>query len=97
VDGLLAEHGLTIGDIGYWIAHPGGPKVIAAMEEGLELPPEALRHSRQSLAEVGNISSASILLILEKTLASDSPPPGAYGLMVAMGPAFCAELVLLQW
>jgi alkylresorcinol/alkylpyrone synthase len=97
VDTFLAERGLTVADMGYWVAHPGGPKVITAMEEGLELPPEALRRSRDSLAEVGNISSVSILLILEKTLAEETPPPGAYGLMVAMGPAFCAELVLLQW
>jgi alkylresorcinol/alkylpyrone synthase len=97
VDSFLAEHGLALGDVAHWIAHPGGPKVIAAMEEGLDLPPEALRFSRESLAEVGNISSVSVLLILDKTLGAVRPSPGAYGMMVAMGPAFCAELVLLQW
>ena len=49
------------------------------------------------LAEVGNISSASVLVILDKTMKRAQPKPGEYGVLMAMGPAFCAELVLLQW
>lgn len=97
VEAFLDEHGLSIGDIGHWIAHPGGPKVIQAIETGLGLSEHALDLSRESLATVGNISSSSVLLILEETLSRFQPEPGTYGLLMAMGPAFCAELVLLQW
>ncbi len=97
LDAFLGEHGLSIGDIEHWIVHPGGPKVIQALETGLGLSEHALDLSRESLAEVGNISSTSVLLILEETLSRFRPEPGAYGLLMAMGPAFCAELVLLQW
>jgi alkylresorcinol/alkylpyrone synthase len=96
MESFLGEHGLAIDHISHWIAHPGGPKVIQAIENGLGLDPGALQLSRESLAAVGNISSASVLLILEETL-SRHPEPGSYGLLMALGPAFCAELVLLQW
>jgi alkylresorcinol/alkylpyrone synthase len=97
VETFLAEHRLSIRDIAYWIAHPGGPKVIEALETGLGLNGDTFRLSRESLASVGNISSVSVLLILDKVLSSSQPEPGAYGLMLALGPAFGAELVLLQW
>jgi len=96
IEAFLADHQLCIADISHWIAHPGGPKVTQGLQEGLGLNGDALRLSRESLARVGNVSSASVLFILEETLAT-CQPPGTYGLMVAMGPAFCAELVLLQW
>lgn len=97
VEPFLHEHGLELGDIHHWIAHPGGPKVIQALEEGLGLDPQALALSRESLAEVGNLSSASVLWVLDATLERYHPPAGSYGMLLAMGPAFCAELVLLQW
>lgn len=94
---FLAERQLKLSDIKVWIAHPGGPKVIQAMTESLELPADALRLSLESLARVGNLSSSSVLFVLEETLKTVSPPQGTYGLLVAMGPAFSAEAVLLQW
>ena len=98
LEAFLGRHELTIADIDHWLVHPGGPRVIQALETGLDLPDEALALSWESLAEAGNISSASVLLILDKTLKrSPSRKPGAYGVMMAMGPAFSAELVLLQW
>jgi alkylresorcinol/alkylpyrone synthase len=97
VESFLAERQLSLGDISHWIVHPGGPKVIQAMTEGLDLPVAALQLSRESLAQIGNVSSASVLIILKETLARYQPQPGTYGLMMAMGPAFCAELVLLKW
>ena len=96
VDGFLAEHGLEKGDISTWICHPGGPKVLEAMEEALELPREAFEGAWRTLREVGNVSSTSVLMLLEEKLVSP-PPPGSWGLMTAMGPGFCSELVLLQW
>jgi len=96
VDAFLGEHGLVRDDISAWISHPGGPKVLEAMQEELELPEDALERAWRTLREVGNLSSTSILLILEETIES-SPPLGSWGLMSAMGPGFCSELVLLKW
>jgi alkylresorcinol/alkylpyrone synthase len=96
VNDFLAEHGLAPGDIHHWIAHPGGPKVMQALEDGLGIAP-ALDVSRQSLSEVGNISSVSVLCILDELLRSGRPRPGDWAVMMAMGPAFCAEIVLLRW
>ena len=97
VDAFLAEHGLTREDISSWVCHPGGPKVLEAMQESLELPPGALDVTWRSLREVGNLSSTSVLLVLAETLEHHRPPPGSYGMLVAMGPGFCSELVLLRW
>lgn len=97
VDDFLRAHGLARGDIAHWVAHTGGPKVLTAFEEALELPPAALARSWQSLREVGNLSSASVLFVLSDLLASGEAHPGDLGLMIAMGPGFCAELVLLRW
>ena len=97
IEDFLGRHDLTIADIDNWLVHPGGPRVIQALADGLGLPDEALRLSWETLAEVGNVSSASVLLILEKTMKRSRPKPGEWGVLMAMGPAFCAELVLLQW
>ncbi len=97
VDAFLAGRGLTRADIASWVCHPGGPKVLEAMAETLELPEGALDVTWRSLREVGNLSSTSVLLVLEETMAHHRPPPGSYGMLMAMGPGFCSELVLLQW
>jgi alkylresorcinol/alkylpyrone synthase len=97
VDSFLAEHDLTRDDIATWVCHPGGPKVIDALIESLGLPPDALAPSREALATVGNLSSASVLYLLDDYRRHRLPPRGAHGLLMAMGPAFCAELVLLRW
>ncbi|HLO31726.1 MAG TPA: 3-oxoacyl-[acyl-carrier-protein] synthase III C-terminal domain-containing protein [Anaerolineales bacterium] len=97
MEAFLGRHDLTIADIDHWLVHPGGPRVIQALAGGLGLPDEALALSWESLAEAGNISSASVLLILDKTMKRLQPKPGEVGVLMAMGPAFCAELVLLQW
>jgi alkylresorcinol/alkylpyrone synthase len=96
-DEFLAEHGLTRADIGSFVCHPGGPKVLEAMAEALETPPGALDLTWRGLREVGNLSSTSVLLVLEETLGEHRPAPGTWGLMSAMGPGFCSELVLLAW
>jgi alkylresorcinol/alkylpyrone synthase len=97
VDAFLAEQGLTRADIASWVAHPGGPKVLEAMQEELELPEEALAVTWRGLREVGNLSSTSVLLVLQETMEKHAPEPGSYGLLLAMGPGFCSELVLLRW
>lgn len=106
VDTFLAEHGLDRSRIRTWICHPGGPKVLEALQTGLELPEDALSLTWESLRKVGNLSSASVLMILEDTLeqirnqgGEDNDKrvrPGDYALLLAMGPGFCSELVLLK-
>jgi alkylresorcinol/alkylpyrone synthase len=97
VSAFLGEQGLRTEDIRHWVAHTGGPKVLEAFESTLELPSGALARSWKSLRETGNLSSASVLFVLESLLASGEARPGDYGLLMAMGPGFCAELVLLRW
>jgi alkylresorcinol/alkylpyrone synthase len=97
VDAFLAEHGLVVADVDTWVAHPGGPKVIEAIVRALELGPHALDVTRRSLAAIGNLSSSSVLHVLHDTLAQGLPEPGTPGVLLAMGPGFCAELVLLEW
>jgi alkylresorcinol/alkylpyrone synthase len=93
---FLGAHGLTTTDVGAFVSHPGGPKVIEAINAALDLPPEALELTWRSLGEIGNLSSASVLHVLRDTLAKP-PLSGSPGLMIAMGPGFCSELVLLRW
>jgi alkylresorcinol/alkylpyrone synthase len=97
VTGFLAEHGRIVDDIGTWICHPGGPKVLDAAQRALKLPPDALATSRRSLAQAGNMSSASVLHILELTVADNAPAAGSFGVMIGLGPGVSAELVLLRW
>ena len=97
VTSFLARQGLTVDDIGTWMGHPGGPKVIDAVQRSLKLPDSALAVSRRSLAEAGNLSSASVLHVMEMTLAQCPPPAGSYGMMIGLGPGVSVELILLRW
>jgi alkylresorcinol/alkylpyrone synthase len=97
VRGFLADHSLSVADVVEWVSHPGGPKVIEAITEALALPAEALELTWRSLAEVGNLSSASVLHVLHDTMTKRSPEAGSPGVLMAMGPGFCSELVLLRW
>ncbi len=97
VDAFLCDLGLTLDDIDSWVAHPGGPKVLEEMQNALELRDGELEVTWRSLQEVGNLSSTSVLLVLEETMADHRPSPGSLGLLLALGPGFCSELVLLEW
>jgi alkylresorcinol/alkylpyrone synthase len=97
VDAFLAAHGLERSRIKHFVAHTGGPKVLQAFAEALALPPKALERSWDSLAKTGNLSSASVLFVLAETLEAKEGQPGDFGLLMAMGPGFCSELVLLSW
>jgi len=96
-DEFLALHGLTREDIGCWILHTGGPKILEATQEALGVPQSALAASWEMLRRTGNLSSASVLLVLEETMAHRRPPQGTWSILAAMGPGFCSELVLLRW
>jgi alkylresorcinol/alkylpyrone synthase len=97
VESFLAENKLKLSDVGSWIFHSGGPKVLEAVEQALDLPENALAASWKSLREVGNLSAASVLMVLADTLEGGRGEPGSYSILAAMGPGFCLELVLLQW
>ncbi len=97
VDAFLGDLGLSRDRIATWVAHPGGPKVLLAMGEALEVDEQALEPTWRCLREVGNLSSASVLMVLKDVLENQPPPAGSYGMIVALGPGFCSELVLVRW
>jgi alkylresorcinol/alkylpyrone synthase len=88
---------VTLDRIAHWVLHPGGRKIIEAYQSVFGVSERMLRWTRGSLAKVGNLSSASILFILGDLLEGGHPNPGDRGLMVALGPGFASELVLLGW
>jgi alkylresorcinol/alkylpyrone synthase len=96
VDRFLESHDLRRDDVDFWVCHPGGPKVIEAIERTLGLSHEDVALTWDSLAAIGNLSSASVLHVLMDTLRDRPPAPGSYGLLMAMGPGFCSELVLVR-
>jgi alkylresorcinol/alkylpyrone synthase len=93
---FLADHGFEPDDVEWYVAHPGGPKVLEALQEALGVGRAALGVTWDSLRRIGNLSSASVLHVLADTLETRPPRPGSLGLMLAMGPGFCSELVLLR-
>jgi alkylresorcinol/alkylpyrone synthase len=97
VDCFLAQQGLTRADIHSWIMHTGGPKILESTAAALELRADALDVSWNCLREVGNLSSVSVLLVLEEFMRNRRPPENSYSILAAMGPGFCSELVLLRW
>ncbi len=96
VKGLLAEHDLTPAEVPTWVVHAGGPRVIDAVRDALGLSEDAVRESRASLACAGNLSSASVLDVLARTLAQSDAPPGSPAVLMAFGPGVSCELVLLN-
>lgn len=97
VDAFLGEQGLTRKNIHSWIMHTGGPKVLEATATALGLTEKDLEASWDCLRKVGNLSSTSVLLVLEDFYSRRRPAPGSLSILAAMGPGFCSELVLLRW
>jgi alkylresorcinol/alkylpyrone synthase len=97
VEGFLAEHAMQLGDVRHWVLHTGGPKVLEAFQDALGLHAGELELSWQQLRDNGNLSSASVLMVLADTCRERKPAPGERGLLMAMGPGFCSEMVLLEW
>lgn len=91
---MLAEHGSTVRDVEGWAVHPGGPRILTVVEKQLTLPPGALGPSRETLAEDGNCSSATVLLILERLMRSRLP--GQRAVMLAFGPGLTLYAALLE-
>jgi alkylresorcinol/alkylpyrone synthase len=96
VEAFLRRYSLSIGDIAHFIAHPGGKKVIKAYEQALGINEEKLNVSFSILRQFGNMSSATVYFVLEQFMKAPVDR-GEYGLMLALGPGFSAELILLRW
>ena len=97
VDEFLAEQRLSRSDIKSWVMHTGGPKVLQATATALGITEKDLDASWECLRKVGNLSSTSVLLVLEDVYRHRRPDAGSYSILAAMGPGFCSELVLLRW
>ncbi|MEU5161298.1 type III polyketide synthase [Streptomyces sp. NPDC020875] len=97
IDAFLAELGWHPGDLGFCVSHTGGPVIMDGVEEGLKLRPGTLRHSRESMARVGNTSSVSVFDVLRRHHEDGSPEHGSRGLIVAFGPGFTTEVLAGTW
>ena len=97
IDQLLSQNGTGYQDIRHWIVHPGGEKVLDAFEQALDLPADELAPSRSVLYNYGNMSSATVLFVLEEVLRSRSPQPGDLALMCSFGAGFGVYAVLLEF
>ncbi|HEY1012726.1 MAG TPA: 3-oxoacyl-[acyl-carrier-protein] synthase III C-terminal domain-containing protein [Herpetosiphonaceae bacterium] len=93
---FLGRHGLEQGDIGRYLLHPGGAKVIGAYQEALGLDPAQLAVSRSVLRRYGNMSSATVFFVMEEALREQPLAPGEYGILAVFGPGFSAELALVR-
>lgn len=95
--GFLEPHGLDAGDLSFWLVHPGGPRVLEAVEQCFALPRPALEHSWDVWRECGNMSSATALFVLDRWLASAAARETAgMGLLLAFGPGVSCEMILLR-
>jgi prepilin-type processing-associated H-X9-DG protein len=93
VNSLLARHGLTLADVPHFAIHPGGPKILDAVASALAIPEESMAASREILAEQGNMSSATILFVLQRLAAKGATGPC---LALGFGPGLMAEAMLLE-
>lgn len=92
---FVAAHGRSLAEVEAFLLHPGGAKVIAAYEEALGLAPDALDLTRGVLRDFGNMSSTTVLFVLERYLAGFGTGRGGLGLISALGPGFCSESLLV--
>ncbi len=97
VDELLGRNGLTRRDVRFWGLHPGGLKIMQHIERRLELDSDALKYSRAVLKQYGNMSSATILFVLDEITQNGKPKSGDYAVLLAFGPGLTMESCLLQW
>jgi alkylresorcinol/alkylpyrone synthase len=97
IERWVRAQGLEPADLDHWLVHPGGRRVLDAVEEGIGRGPAAVRDARAVLAELGNLSSASVLALLERFERLERARAGDLGLLVAFGPGFNAEHLLLEW
>ena len=97
VERFLNRHSLRLADLSHFLLHPGGRRVLDGLSQCLGLSTEHTRISRAILRDYGNLSSAAVLFILDRFLAAEHTRPGDLGLLLAFGPGFSAETLLLRW
>lgn len=97
VEQFLSRRGLTVRDLRHFLLHPGGRRVIEGVAQCLGLTARQTDVSRSILRDYGNLSSASVLFILDRFLTTEHTQPGDWGLLLAFGPGFSAETLLLRW
>jgi alkylresorcinol/alkylpyrone synthase len=94
---LLPRHGLSLSDIRFWVVHPGGRKVIDNVQKHFDMTDDQLRFSRRVLRNYGNMSSPTVMFVLDEVVRNGDPQSGDWGVMIAMGPGMAAEAALLRW
>ena len=94
---FLDDQGLQLGDVDHWLIHPGGRRILDELESLIGRGADALRHSRRVLELYGNLSSGSVLFLLDEFRKQVTSCPGDRALLVAFGPGFNAEMLLLEW
>lgn len=97
VDPLLAANGVRYQDVRFWGIHPGGAKILDGLQQALELTDDELRFSRKVMREKGNMSSATILFVLDEMIRHGDPKPGDLGVLMAFGPGLTMESALVRW
>ncbi|HZD55574.1 MAG TPA: type III polyketide synthase [Anaerolineales bacterium] len=97
VDGLLQKHGLTRTQVRFWVVHPGSSKILDYVGSELDLAAGQLDCSRQVLYQYGNMSSATILFVLDEIQRVGTPISGDYGVLMAFGPGLTLESALVRW
>jgi alkylresorcinol/alkylpyrone synthase len=94
---FLGEQALSPADLGFYVLHPGGAKILANLRRYVGVPERWLAPAAEVLRRYGNVSSTTVLLVLDEVRRADPPAGGALGLLGSLGPGFCAELALLRW
>ena len=94
---LLHRHGLSTSDIRFWVVHPGGRKVIDNVQKHFGITDAQLRFSRTVLRNYGNMSSPTVMFVVDEVVRTGDPRPGDLGIMIALGPGMAAETALLRW
>jgi predicted naringenin-chalcone synthase len=97
LDELLPRHGLARGDVRHWLLHPGGRKVIDRVQAAMGLSDADVALSRGVLRNYGNMSSPTVLFVLNEVMRNGAARPGDRGVLLALGPGFAAEAGLLEW
>ena len=97
LDPLLERNGLARSDIRFWVAHPGGRKVMDNVQRQMGLTDDQLRHSKSVMRAYGNMSSPTVMFVLDEAVRNGDPQPGDWGVMIALGPGMAAETALLRW
>ena len=94
---LLQRHGLSRSQIRFWVVHPGGRRVIDRVQKHFGMTDAQLRFSRSILRNYGNMSSPTVMFVLDEIVRTGEPLTGDWGVMIALGPGMAAELALLRW